>query len=277
MLRFDVVVGQFLPVMVALMIWFVWSRANLLWEACLAFAVAYLVAENLKTHRKLAGELSPDGKTSLMPWYAGSAVWQWVVATIWGGFVCLGVIGTAEWPQLTTRKFLALAAVAAVLAVTQYAARLQARGWVIDERGERQKVNYWLGDTAIYTPTTRSQRVVDEGVTRQERRRNLFVGAAAFAASAAATWWIWIYHQHDMLVLLFIPAIGGLVYGAGMLVGQSTLELLYLTGFQHMKGAKVRDPEPPKPGLDEVRQQKAHGDAHLASEDEALALLDEMG
>ncbi|MEJ0044259.1 MAG: hypothetical protein WDM81_19480 [Rhizomicrobium sp.] len=55
------------------------------------------------------------------------------------------------------------------------------------------------------------------------------------------------------------------------------LELLYQSGFQRMRGAKVLDPMPQQPGLEAVRTQMAHGEARLATPDEVLSLLNRKG
>ena len=50
-------------------------------------------------------------------------------------------------------------------------------------------------------------------------------------------------------------------------------EILYQRGYQDMDGHKVLDPEPSLPGMQTVIDQKAHGNAGLASLGEALRFL----
>jgi hypothetical protein len=262
-----------------LALWFIWSDPKIYGQVCAVLAALFFIGNQLENHRILGGEIVlKDGKqTPRLVWYLGQAVWWWIVSVTWA---CLGglllILGVA-WTYGYQVSLLALAVAGAVLVAVQYVARLQARGWVIDDRGERQKVNYWLGDTAIYAPTTRQQRIVEEGVRRQQRRRNLAIGAAILAGCSLTTWWIIEYHQHDFRVMLLLFSIPYGVFGAGHVVYQSILEMLYLTGFQHMKGAKVLDPEPYKPGSEVAANQKAHGDARPATENEALQTAEQGG
>jgi hypothetical protein len=50
------------------------------------------------------------------------------------------------------------------------------------------------------------------------------------------------------------------------------VEFLYRIGVQHgIKGAKVLDPEPVRPGVELVEEQKAYGESRLTTEAEARA------
>jgi hypothetical protein len=143
-------------------------------------------------------------------------------------------------------------------------------GWIIDERGERQRVEFWNRGVAVYSPTTRDERLVNEAVAKTERRRTL-----ALSLLFAAPLGCWAYlnlHSKDA-----VWAIGaGLLAGAVFLVqGAPALvrEALYQLEFQDMAGAKVLDAKPERTSLRDVAAQKAHGDAKVATEDEAVSIL----
>lgn len=88
-----------------------------------------------------------------------------------------------------------------------------------------------------------------------------------------AAYWLW--QKSGVLgIYLEVPFLIGAVLGAGVMVPPLFLELLYQAGYQGMQGAKVLDPQPTaQPGREIVAAQKAHGDAQVASEAEALSLL----
>jgi hypothetical protein len=149
------------------------------------------------------------------------------------------------------------------------------RRYVTDERGERQRVIAWNRGQPVYDPKTWQQRVFEEVLVRRERRKWLFGTAPFFLGPLALAYWTFTTEAGVLW--------GGL---SGLLLMSSALpsmfffipalfkELLYQSGYQGMQGAKVRDKQPTaQPGREVVETQKAHGDARLAGEDEAVALL----
>jgi hypothetical protein len=77
-----------------------------------------------------------------------------------------------------------------------------------------------------------------------------------------------IYDDLNLILSAGVPAI--LILAALMVIGW---ELAYRQGFQPIHGAMALDFKMPQVGLREVREQKVHGDAQMASEEEALILL----
>ncbi|MEI9990192.1 MAG: twin-arginine translocation signal domain-containing protein [Rhizomicrobium sp.] len=151
--------------------------------------------------------------------------------------------------------------------------RRQSLGWIIDERGERQKVEHVNRGQPIYSPTTHKQRVEQEAVVKADRRRDLLQMSAAtaiaagiavgiFATKPFGVWWL----AGGLAALAAIsPLISALRLAA--------VEVVYQSGFQDIPGAKVLDPSPLRAGLGQVAEQKAHGSGRVASEEEALAAL----
>jgi len=214
-------------------------------------------------------------------WTSNPAKWRWACWL----FRCLIVAGAfAAW-ELAAQSRYVPAAVWAFVALAaiplQWSAKRHALGWVIDETGERQKVEAIRGGKALYTPTSRQMREIEEVSVSVWRRTHLArFGALALVLAGIA------YAAYDNLEALnrgsLLGAIGigfgGLAafFGAVILLLVLILvaeELLYQCGFQDMKGAKVLDAPPHRPGLREVAAQKAHGDARLAGEHEAQNIL----
>jgi hypothetical protein len=197
-------------------------------------------------------------------WVATWLVRAGVVAALYGAWEQRwGVTGDWKWSAF----FLA---VALALFGLQSVARRQALGWIIDERGERQKVDSWNGDIPVFTPTTYSQRIVDEAWYRDDRRKNILRWGAGGWSAAGLAYYFWSLHgQPDIAYLGLVIAGMTALFCLGQWYEPFFLELLYLAGWQDMKGAKVLDGRPRQPGLEDVYQQKAHGDARLATEQEA--------
>jgi hypothetical protein len=191
-----------------------------------------------------------------------------ILAAIYGAWqVRWGLTHDWKWPA-------ACLTVAVILFGAQWVARRQALGWIVDSNGERQKVESWNRGSAVFRPTTRGQRIVEEAAERDTGRRQLFWYGAPGWAMAAFTYYLYPGAANSD------PASGGYLLPGliafGFLVPWFCflfLELLYLSGWQDMKGAQVLDSEPPRPGLDDVYQQKAHGRGRVATEEEAVALL----
>jgi len=145
---------------------------------------------------------------------------------------------------------------------------------IVDERGERQYVKTWNRGQPVYDPKTWQQRVQEEAVVRRKRRRALLASVPLAAIFLFCGFWV-------LGTFGFFGAyVGlGLLAGGAVVVLRSVLpplvmELLYLSGYQGMEGAKVLDRRPAaQPGREVVETQKAHGDARLAGEAEALSLL----
>ena len=171
--------------------------------------------------------------------------------------------------------FLAVAAAVAgavLFFFVQREMRKIALGFVYDERGERQKVEIRDGDNFIFTPTSHHQRTIEEAVEKKTRRRDL-IGYGIFGwGSAYITVLASTSNSPMKFVFICIP---GLLAATLLAIWLRSffLEIAYQLGYQGMKGAKVLDPAPIRPGLREVAQEKAHADGRVATEDEAEALL----
>jgi len=152
--------------------------------------------------------------------------------------------------------------------------RKQSR-FITDERGERQYVQTWNRGQPVYDPKTWQQRIVEEAKVRRERRGVLLLtgiaslGPVALAAYAYQTdSSLWGALAGLLLVTFTLP------FGFWFFIPNLLKELAYLFGYQGMEGAKVLDRQPAaQPGREIVEAQKAHGDARIASEAEAVSLL----
>jgi hypothetical protein len=174
--------------------------------------------------------------------------------------------GIGHWDPITWAWAVGLA-LAAIWG--QQIAHRNSLGWIIDDRGERQKVEHLNRGTAVYESTTRSQRLVREALAKASRRKTLLWTTPATIALVLVTW-----HFRDPRVLGEEITAGVLTLIVGSVWLWSTgKEILYLLGYQDMDGAKVLDAAPQRAGVDQVVRQKAHGDASVASEDEARNFL----
>jgi hypothetical protein len=145
--------------------------------------------------------------------------------------------------------------------------------FIVDERGERQRVDHWNRGQPVYNPKTWQQRIFEEATLRHARRKILFGAAVGIGIIAALA-----YGAGQISPMLSIIVIWGAFAGSAPLLffGVPALvkEILYQFEYQGMDGAKVLDEQPkPPPGREVVETQMAHGDARLAGEAEALALL----
>jgi hypothetical protein len=150
------------------------------------------------------------------------------------------------------------------------------RGWIIDDNGERQKVERWNRGHAIFKPTTRTKRIIEEARTKAQRRKDLVWYGLAVAGFYGGAAYIWVTHQRGVGLggLLFWPLIVFGLAPLGVWLAGMADEILYLSGWQDMTGAKVLDAEPIRPGLADVMNQKVHGEGRVATLPEALNLLD---
>lgn len=180
-----------------------------------------------------------------------------------------------DHPWIAFGAFL-VGAILAWLALLRYRSRF---GWFYDERGERQLINAVERGQLFFYPTTWTQRVLEEAATRKARRQGLCVLGAYLGIEALSIASLW-GHTRDPSALAVMALVLGLVMAPVLLPTLFVLvvqEIAYSLNYQFMKGAKVLDAEPRPPGLEEVMRQKAHGDARLATQDEALALLSRKG
>jgi hypothetical protein len=181
------------------------------------------------------------------------------------------------WELYQSDEWLWLAGCVLALALTvqlQATAKQIALGWVIDETGERQMVSRWNDGYAIFTPTSRDARIIEAAEIRDRRRTILGIFLLGWMASAALTYYAWTqsydFHDQFWINVFWTGATAGVLFAIGTAV-QVTKETLYLWGWQYMKGARVIDAAPMRPGLDDVLLQKSHGDARLATEQEVQA------
>ncbi len=145
--------------------------------------------------------------------------------------------------------------------------------YIVDEQGERQRVIKWSHGIPVYNPKTWRQRVHEEVLLRTERRKMLL--AFGLVVGPLVGFGLWLRPQDEFWgnMVLGFAAVGSL-YSIMQWLPALANELRYQFGDQGMEGAKVTDKAPkPQPGREVVETQKAHGDAQLASEAEAVALL----
>lgn len=202
-----------------------------------------------------------------MAWWG--ATWLLRLAVLGGAFLAWGAFELHDYWSAAT-----YAGMAALAFGLQRVTRRQALGWIVDGNGERQKVTHWSRGYPIHVPTSRGQRVVEEAEAKSSRRRRLlWLGLSGWGLVLWANYLWPLTGKSDAIHVLF----GMTAFFGGMLLLpwflELGMELLYLSGWQDMKGAKVLDLPAPRPGLDEVMQQKTHGDGRVATEEEALALL----
>ena len=172
---------------------------------------------------------------------------------------------------LNHEQWIGIAISLVCLALFHYVAHRHALGWIVDSHGERQKVTHWVRGEPIYTPTSRKQRLKEEAEERNIRRWKI-LGSGVVGLPLA--WWA--LHLHPPSSWLLAVALGA-ISGPFLVLLLIELggELLYLAGYQEMKGHKVLDGDSSKPGLANVTTQMAHGAATVASPEDALNLLRE--
>jgi len=191
---------------------------------------------------------------------------------LWGCRVGLAALSAAvlllHW--FTWKRLIAALAIGAGLAVIHELARRGARGSFIDENGERQLIEGNSRGRVIYTPTRWGTRLVEEETLRKRRRIQLFWTTPPLALM---TWGAVVLYGPRTMVFSLLLDVVALGCGITWWIKPFATELLYQTGYQHMRGAKVLDPEPVRPGVEQVVRQKAHGRASVAGESEAIDML----
>lgn len=167
------------------------------------------------------------------------------------------------------------AAAGAVLLGLYRVSDRQALGWIVDERGERQKVIGEADGAVIHSQTTRDRRIIEAAQSALARRKGMAITAGGLAFICAVLIYLtYHYSANDPgqpiigILLLLIGAAFAIVF-----LGLVAFEVLYHLGYQDMGGARVLDAPVKHPGLDTVAAQRAHGDARVATEQEALAML----
>jgi hypothetical protein len=207
-------------------------------------------------------------------WTPQDAAW-W--ATTWVLRLAVLLCAFLAWGAFERGGYWSAATYAGMAALAlwlQRATRRQALGWFTDDNGERHKITHWNRGHPIYVPTSRGQRLVEEAETKSHRRKLLlWLGLFGWGFAIWANYLWPRYGPSAGINGLFYVTVyfGGLLLFLWFL--ELGMELLYLSGWQDMKGAKVLDPPSPRPGLDNVMQQKVHGEGRVATEEEALALL----
>lgn len=187
------------------------------------------------------------------------------------GAVLTAAIAIRFWRFASPVELAWMAGIVVALLVAQHIAHRLDLGWEIDPvTGERQKVEFILRGEKFAKTTTRARRMVEEVVLRRERRLQLLWSTPVGWGLAYAAWW------------LYAPAGWGWAAGIGACAAfflllvwlpATVIELLYLVGWQDMKGHRVTSPPPVRPGIADVAEQKAHGDARFATQAEAAKLL----
>jgi len=214
-----------------------------------------------------------------MEQWSARAVFWWAVTWLFRIGLVAAAVGCWVFLQRHNWTFTAAMAVAVVTFFQlQRSVRRLALGWIIDDNGERQKVESWSRGHAIFTPTTRTQRIVEEARFRDERRKELLWQGAGVLGLGVIALYAWPrIHSSDLLFMTLV--LSCLFGGVLLLIWITTIwsELLYLGGWQDMRGAKVLDNARPQPGLEDVARQKVHGEGRVASQAEALALLNLKG
>ena len=199
----------------------------------------------------------------------GGSFWR---AMLWVDRLTILIVLYFGWQLrmlLHHEQWITGAVVLIALGVFHYVAHRHALGWIIDSHGERQKVEFWIRGEPICKSTTRAIRLKEEAQERSARRWKilgygtvgvLLAWAARQMPQPTETWLAWV------LGIFAAPLLAVLAMELGG-------EALYQAGYQDMKGHKVLDPEPQRPGAASIASQKVHGAASAADEDEALGLL----
>lgn len=165
---------------------------------------------------------------------------------------------------------LRVCALTVVLCIAYFVFKHLWLGWIIDANGERQKVMARDRYGVLTTQTTHAQRRSEASNLATIRRRAI-VGSVTVALTCGAMAYSWWDRPDLKLPVMLLSVIG--LPTALLAAKELAFELLYLAGFQYMKGARVLDPKPSRPGFDQVVSQHAHGHARLASEAEAIKHL----
>lgn len=146
--------------------------------------------------------------------------------------------------------------------------------FIVDEHGERQYVKGWNRGQPVYDPKTWQQRIQEEALLRRERRGRILGALVILAPLGWFTWWLYSWVGGFAIALVVIGGGGSLLFMLAILIANVAKEIAYQSGYQGMQGAKVLDARPTaQPGREVVEAQKAHGDARLAGEAEAVRLL----
>ena len=125
----------------------------------------------------------------------------------------------------------------------------------------------WSGKRGVLiSMIPREERMNEELRTLVRRRQLLATTGGLFLATVVALMYVRNHY------LLYLAAIAAVAAGFAFL-GYVIKELAYLAGAQFIPGAKVLEPDVPRSGKEAVRDQKAYGDANVATEAEALDLL----
>jgi hypothetical protein len=145
--------------------------------------------------------------------------------------------------------------------------------YVVDERGERQRVIEWNRGQPVYDPKTWQQRLHEEVIVRRDRRKWIWGGLFWAGLVLAITAWLDQFGSIVSTYVFWCLAVSSAPI-VGKFIPAVLQEIAYQLGYQGMQGAKVLDGQPKaQPGREVVEEQKAHGDARVASEAEALHLL----
>jgi len=175
-------------------------------------------------------------------------------------------------PQNIQDGLIGGAIIVALLLASHFGSRR--RRYVIDEHGERQRVIAWNRGQPVYDPKTWQQRIHEEAILRRQRRMRL-IGLGPFCLGPAYAGY-WLFENSVAGTFLFGAPMLFMAFAIGVryFIPDLFAEIAYQLGYQGMQGAKVLDRQPRvQPGREVVETQKAHGDARLASESEALSAL----
>jgi hypothetical protein len=197
-------------------------------------------------------------------------------ATAWALRGLLAVLGYCVYEGHNVWRvddWIALSCLVGLALVGQHIAHRHALGWIVDAQGERQKVEHFNRGNAVYKPTTHAERIALEATLTAKRRRTMVLAALLGGIPAFCAWYM-LGTSYSTLAL-----VAGLIGAPFLLVAawELLVEAAYLWGNQDMRGAKVLDAAPVKPGLIDIEGEKVHGDAPFASEDEALHFLQPQG
>lgn len=122
-------------------------------------------------------------------------------------------------------------------------------------------------DEALLDPMSREKRLSAQIYWAIERRRDWQIATGTLLIASAGTFYAYTYAPWAGLAAA-IAALGPALTWWLTRTGDS---LAYHLGAQFIPGAKVLEPEAPRMGLHDVYNQKAHGNARLATEAETLA------
>jgi hypothetical protein len=142
--------------------------------------------------------------------------------------------------------------------------------WALDPNTrEFMRVSYEGGEAGFLTKlASRNDRCIAELSEKEKRDQRRWISlAAVLVVLVVCALLIPDVAGPGVIMITYLPGYYLVRYGFWTL----PKEWAYQRGWQNLSGAMVIDPEPARAGREDVERQKAHGDARIATEHEAIA------